>query len=69
MTQDKFKCTIDPDNKFQIKDKVLTAKHWKEYMLQFEHREEVKVNMSALAGIDVLEYLGKIYKLKFEKII
>lgn len=63
-----FKCISDPENKFQIKDKILTTKHWKDYMLGFDHREEVKVNLAALSGKDVLDYLSFIYKLKFEKV-
>lgn len=69
--QIKYKCIQDPDNKLGILGKELTDYNWKKLALEWctgNHNLAIRINLNALNGKDVLEYLGYIYKLKFEKV-
>lgn len=69
--QFRYKCIQDPSNKFQVLGKVLTDYNWKKLALDWcndNHTLAIKYNLQSLSGKDVLDYLGQIYKLVFEKV-
>ena len=61
-----YKCLVEGE--FAIKDKILTCKHWKDFFLSCSLKPETRMNIEALSGKDVIDYMSIIYKLKFEKV-
>lgn len=69
MNKVKYRCIEDPDNKYHILNKVKTCDQWKEEARTWftdNHSFAYSVNLEALSGKDVLEYLGYICKVKFQ---
>ena len=64
-----YKCTLDQEKKFNIQDKILTSKHWKEFFLNCDLKCDIRSNIQALSGKDVLDYVSIIYKLKFDPVV
>lgn len=67
--KEQYICTEDPENKYGIAGKVMTADQWKELVKTWftdNHTYAYLVNLEALNSKDVLEYLGYICKVKFQ---